>query len=32
VATLLVLLSIILLTVIELLRRRSERLRGITSS
>ena len=30
VATLLVLLSIILLTVIELLRRRSERLRGIT--
>ena len=32
VATLLVLLSIILLTVLELLRRRSERLRGITSS
>ncbi len=32
VATLLVLLSIVLLTVIELLRRRSERLRGITSS
>jgi len=32
VATLLVLLSIILLTVIELLRRRSERLRGITRS
>jgi putative spermidine/putrescine transport system permease protein len=32
VATLLVLLSIILLTVIELLRRRSERLRGITAS
>ena len=32
VATLLVLLSIILLTVIELLRRRSERLRGITPS
>ena len=32
VATLLVLLSIILLTVIELLRRRSERLRGVTPS
>jgi putative spermidine/putrescine transport system permease protein len=32
VATLLVILSIILLTVLELLRRRSERLRGITSS
>ena len=32
VATLLVLLSIILLTVLEILRRRSERLRGITSS
>ena len=32
VATLLVVLSIILLTVLELLRRRSERLRGITSS
>ena len=32
VATLLVLLSIVLLTVIELLRRRSERLRGITPS
>ena len=32
VATLLVALSIILLTVLELLRRRSERLRGITSS
>ena len=32
VATLLVLLSIILLTVLELLRRRSERLRGITNS
>ena len=32
VATLLVLLSIILLTVIELLRRRSERLRGISNS
>ena len=32
VATLLVLLSIILLTVLELLRRRSERLRGIISS
>jgi len=32
VATLLILLSIVLLTVIELLRRRSERLRGITSS
>ncbi|MDA7598534.1 ABC transporter permease [Alphaproteobacteria bacterium] len=32
VATLLVLMSIILLTVIELLRRRSERLRGITNS
>jgi putative spermidine/putrescine transport system permease protein len=32
VATLLVLLSIILLTVLEFLRRRSERLRGITSS
>jgi putative spermidine/putrescine transport system permease protein len=30
VATLLVILSIILLTVLELLRRRSERLRGIT--
>ena len=32
VATLLVILSIILLTVLELLRRRSERLRGITNS
>ena len=32
VATLLVILSIILLTVLELLRRRSERLRGITDS
>ena len=32
VATLLVLLSIVLLTVIELLRRRSERLRGVTPS
>ena len=32
VATLLVILSIILLTVLELLRRRSERLRGITPS
>ena len=32
VATLLVILSIILLTVLELLRRRSERLRGITST
>ena len=32
VATLLVILSIILLTILELLRRRSERLRGITSS
>ena len=32
VATLLVILSIILLTVLELLRRRSERLRGITSN
>ena len=31
VATLLVLLSIVLLTAIELLRRRSERLRGISS-
>ena len=30
VATLLVILSVILLTVLELLRRRSERLRGIT--
>ena len=32
VATLLVILSIVLLTVLELLRRRSERLRGITNS
>ena len=32
VATLLVLLSIVLLTVIELLRRRTERLRGVTPS
>ncbi len=32
VATLLVILSVILLTVLELLRRRSERLRGITNS
>ena len=32
VATLLVILSVILLTVIELLRRRSERLRGVTTS
>ena len=32
VATLLVILSIVLLTVLELLRRRSERLRGITPS
>ena len=32
VATLLVILSVILLTVIELLRRRSDRLRGVTTS
>jgi putative spermidine/putrescine transport system permease protein len=31
VATLLVILSVILLTVIELLRRRSDRLRGVTT-